>query len=64
MRKVKQMPDFEGELFLFRDQRTTFWQVFQRIDRLNQPAKPPFCRFRLFPDIMDEMNVARSSALK
>ena len=57
MREVNEMADFEGELFLFRDHRTAFWQVFQRIDRLNEPAKPLFCGFRFFSDITDEVNL-------
>ena len=51
------MSDFEGKLFLLRYQRTAFWQVFQRINCLNEPAKPLFCGFGFFFDITNEANV-------
>lgn|GEM_PF-4557469 len=57
MREINEMADFEGERSLLRDDRTAFRQVFQRIDSLNQPAKPPFRGFRLFSDVTDETNV-------
>src|SRR5260370_19057635 len=51
------MADFHGDLFLLRNYRTARRQFFERMGRLNEPAKPPFCGFRLLPDITDEPNV-------
>jgi hypothetical protein len=51
------MADLEGELFLLRDYRTAFWQVFERIDRLDKSVKPPFRGFRFVLDIADKPNV-------
>src|ERR1035437_6779140 len=57
VREVDEMADLEGELFLLRDYRTALRQVFERIDRLDKSAKPPFCGLRFLFDITDEPNV-------
>ena len=57
MREVNQMADLVGELFPLRNYRTAFGQVFERIDRLDKSAKPPFGGLRFLLDISDEPNV-------
>ncbi len=57
MRKVDEMADFHSELFVLRNQGTSFRQFFEGMDRLNETAKPPYRRFGLLPDIADETNI-------
>src|ERR1035437_621302 len=65
MREVPKMANLVGELFLLRDYRTAFRQVFERIDRLDKSAKPPFCGFRFLVILIpfqDETNNATLSS--
>ena len=51
------MADLVGELFPLRNYRTSFGQVFERIDRLDKSAKPPFRSLRFLLDVSDEPHV-------
>ena len=57
MGKVDKLSDVEGELSVLTDYGAALRQPFERIDRLDESAKPAFCGFRLFPDITDEPNI-------
>ena len=41
---VEQLPDFLGKMPVFRGQRTARRQLFQGVDRVDNPRKPPGCR--------------------
>ena len=57
MREVDEMAYFHSELFVLRNQGTSLRQFFERLDRLNQTAKPPCRGVGLLADIADEANI-------
>ena len=57
VRAIEEMADLQRKLILLRYDGTTLRQIFERIDRLHQPAKPTFRCFGFFLDITNKPDV-------
>lgn len=53
VREVDEMPDFKGELGMFRDDGAAFRHFFQGVDGFHQTAEPTLGRFGLMLNIAD-----------